>query len=360
MDPPPEVPPPPPRDWSLVDEDGPERPAPRGFIHLSVAKELYGVLQDLGADPEAIIAEAGLDPHLFGNPRNLISVFVLGNFLHLCAERTNCPHIGLLAGQRATLDSLRLVGSLMRASETLGSALQALEAHLKIQNRGAVVHMAVESGVAVMTFAPYEPMGKGAGYICEGGLATAVRMVRELCFPDWAPTEVLIPRREPADAGPYRRFFRAPVRFSEETAAVVFPAGLLSWRLPGADSSVRTVLEQRIRGLEQAAPDLVDELRRLVRAELSKRRSLTHEATERFSMNRRTLARHLYTLGTGYRTIADQVRFEVAQQLLAETDIPLVQISAALDFSEPAAFTHAFEKWSGAAPSVWRARHRTD
>ena len=94
MDPPPEVPPPPPRDWSLVDEDGPERPAPRGFIHLSVAKELYGVLQDLGADPEAIIAEADLDPRLFGNPRNLISVFVLGNFLHLCAERTNCPHIG--------------------------------------------------------------------------------------------------------------------------------------------------------------------------------------------------------------------------------------------------------------------------
>jgi hypothetical protein len=100
MDPPPEVPPPPPRDWSLVDEDGPERPAPRGFIHLSVAKELYGVLQDVGADPEAIIAEAGLDPHLFGNPRNLISVFVLGNFLHLCAERTNCPHISLLVGQQ--------------------------------------------------------------------------------------------------------------------------------------------------------------------------------------------------------------------------------------------------------------------
>ena len=109
MDPPPEVPPPPPRDWSLVDEDGPERPAPRGFIHLSVAKELYGVLQDVGADPEAIIAEADLDPRLFVSARNLLSITVLGNFLHLCAERTNCPHIGLLVGQRATLNSLRLV-----------------------------------------------------------------------------------------------------------------------------------------------------------------------------------------------------------------------------------------------------------
>src|SRR4051794_15639664 len=177
MDPPPEVPPPPPRDWSLVDEDGPERPAPRGFIHLSVAKELRGLLQDLGADPEAIIAEAGLDPHLFGNPRNLISVFVLGNFLHLCAERTNCPHIGLLVGQRATLNSLRLVGSLMRVSETLGEALRALEAHLKIQNRGAVVHVAVESGVAVLSFVPYERMGRGASHICEGGLVTAARAV---------------------------------------------------------------------------------------------------------------------------------------------------------------------------------------
>jgi AraC-like DNA-binding protein len=344
----------------LVDDAGPERPAPRGFIHLGVARELYGVLQDLGADPGAIIAEAGLDPRLFDNPRNLVSVVVLGNFLHLCAERTNCPHIGLLAGQRATLDSLRLVGSLMRASETLGSALQALESHLKIQNRGAVVHMAVKSGVAVLSFVPYEPMGKGAGYICEGGLATAVRAIRELCVSDWAPTEVLIPRREPADAGPYRRFFRAPIRFNEETAAVVFPAGLLSWRLPGAHPSARTALEQQILELERAAlPDLVDALRRLVRAELPRKRSSARAMAERLSLNRRTLTRHLHALGTGYRTVADQVRFGVAQQLLAETDIPLVQISTALDFSEPAAFTHAFEKWSGVAPSLWRARHRT-
>jgi AraC-like DNA-binding protein len=358
MDPPPEVPPPPPRDWSLVDEDGPERPAPRGFIHLSVAKELYGVLQDVGADPEAIIAEADLDPRLFVSARNLLSITVLGNFLHLCAERTNCPHIGLLVGQRATLNSLRLVGSLMKVSETLGDALRALEAHLKAQYRGAMVHVEVDSSVAVLSIALYEPMGRGAGHIYEGGLATLVGAVRELCVPDWAPSEVLIPRREPADAGPYRRFFRAPVRFNEETAAVVFPAGLLSWRLSGANPTARTGLEQRIRELERAAsPDLVDELRRIVRAEVLKKRPVAQEVAEHFSVDRRTLARHLHTLGTGYKTVADQVRFEVAQQLLAETDIPLVQISAALDFSEPAAFTHAFEKWAGVAPSIWRARH---
>ena len=135
MDLPPETPPPPSREWYLVDNAGPERPAPRGFIHLGVAPELYALLQDLGADPDALIIEAGLDPRLFASARNLLSITVLGNFLHLCAERTNCPHLRLLVGQQATLDSLRLVGSLMRASETLGDALRALEAHLNVRER---------------------------------------------------------------------------------------------------------------------------------------------------------------------------------------------------------------------------------
>jgi hypothetical protein len=158
MDPPPETPPPPSKNWSVVG-NGPERPAPRGFIHLSVAEKFYGVLQSL-ADPEAIIAEGGLDPRLFGSARNLVSMTVLGNFLHLCAERTNCPHIGLLIGQQATLDSLRLAGSLMRTSETVGDALRVIEAHLKVQYRGAAVRIEIEGGLAVLRLALCAPMGK--------------------------------------------------------------------------------------------------------------------------------------------------------------------------------------------------------
>jgi AraC-like DNA-binding protein len=164
----------------------------------------------------------------------------------------------------------------------------------------------------------------------------------------------------PADVGPYRTFFRAPVRFNAETAAVVFPAELLSRRLPTANASARTTIEQQIAELERAAaPDLVDDLRRVLRAELMTERSSARQVAGRFSVDKRTLSRHLHARGTAYKIIADEVRFEAVKQLLADTDIPVAQISAALDFSEPAAFTHAFERWSGVTPSVWRARHRT-
>jgi len=77
------------------------------------------VLAELGTSPERIIAEAGLDPRLFDDGNNLISFRALSHLLALCVERTNCPHFGLLVGQKATLSSLGLVGLLMRHAETL-------------------------------------------------------------------------------------------------------------------------------------------------------------------------------------------------------------------------------------------------
>jgi len=336
-----------------------ERPIPPGFIHLGVAQNIYGVLRELGADPEAIVAEAGLNPRLFDNADNLIAVKALGKLLLHCVERTNCPHFGILVGQKATLASLRLVGATMRVCDTVGDALRTLEAHLRVQNRGAVVQLEVRDSVAVLSFSPYEPGGEGAGLIAEGGLATSVQMMRDLCGADWAPSEVLIPRRPPANPDPYWACFRAPVRFDQETAALVFPAVMLTRRLPDANPALRRAFEQRLSEIERACPtDLVDELRRMLRTELLTRRSSATAVARQYAMHRRTLSRHLKAVGTGFRTVADEVRFEVTRQLLADTDIPLAQISAMLDFSEPAAFTRAFHRWSGATPSDYRAKHK--
>jgi AraC-like DNA-binding protein len=75
-------------------------------------------------------------------------------------------------------------------------------------------------------------------------------------------------------------------------------------------------------------------------------------------VNRRTLSRRLRAEGTSFRRLANEAQFRVAKQLLADTSISLTQISNCLDFSEPAAFTHAFRRWSGTTPSAWRRANR--
>ena len=99
---------------------------------------------------------------------------------------------------------------------------------------------------------------------------------------------------------------------------------------------------------EISVSDLVDELRRMLGEELSRRRA---SATDVARLKAEAA-------GTGFRAVADGVRFEIARQLIADTDISLAQISTMLDFSEPAAFTRAFHCWSGETPSDYRAKHK--
>jgi hypothetical protein len=117
---------------------------------------VYAALVQLDADPDGLLAELKLDPRRFGGGK-LVPYAALGRLITLAAERTNCPHLGLLVGQRATLASLGQLGVLMRHSDTVGDALRALVAHVGLQNWGAVIGLGIDSGVAVLSHAPYGP-----------------------------------------------------------------------------------------------------------------------------------------------------------------------------------------------------------
>jgi AraC-like DNA-binding protein len=295
-------------------------------------------------------------------PQDFIRVSALGDLLAHCAEVTRYPHLGISLGARASLDSLGTVGSLMRRCATLGEAIRALGAHLHILDRGTLVHLEKTDDTVVLACLQYGATGRGSGLIVECLLATVVSALRELCGADWAPSEVLLARRAPNEANAFRSFFRAPVRFNQEMTALVFPASFLGLRVSSADPELRLILERELRELEGAARnDLVDQLRRSLRKRLASGSCSCEEVSRRFSLHRRTMNRHLKAAGTGFRTVLDELRFEVARQLVSGTELPLAQISAALNFSEPAAFTRAFERWSGGiSPHRWRQLDHAD
>ncbi|WFT83611.1 AraC family transcriptional regulator [Methylobacterium sp. CB376] len=82
------------------------------------------------------------------------------------------------------------------------------------------------------------------------------------------------------------------------------------------------------------------------------------EVAEVIGFSRRTLSRRLKSEGATFKEVINEARFNVAKQLLVNTDMSLAEISAALEFSEPAAFTHAFRRWTGTTPSAWRKKHQ--
>ncbi len=120
------------------------------------AKAIAPILRGFGLDQDPVIREVGLDPRLLDDGTSVIPFAAPGRLYTLCAARTNCPHFGLLVGQRATILSLGLVGRLMQHSETVGEALRALVTNLSTQDRAGVPSLAGRDGTALLTFATYQ------------------------------------------------------------------------------------------------------------------------------------------------------------------------------------------------------------
>jgi AraC-like DNA-binding protein len=73
-------------------------------------------------------------------------------------------------------------------------------------------------------------------------------------------------------------------------------------------------------------------------------------------MHSRTLHRHLAESGTNFRALVDESRYEIARQMLDDTDRDVGQIACMLDYADTSAFARAFRRWSGTTPSGWRTR----
>ena len=330
----------------------------KGVIRIGIAREVGPLLREFGADPSEVIRHAGLDPELFDDENNVIPYAALGRVLTACVARTHCPHFGLLVGQRGTLSSLGAIGGLLQHSPTVGDALSALVRYLHLHDSGGAPTLFAYGDVVTLGYAIYEPGVESPEQIADCAIAVATNVLRTLCGRDWVPDEVLLPRHPTADLGPYRRVFRAPVRFDQETAALVFPTRWLDHRIADANPIFRQVFEAHVRELEAAgAGNWKETLRRVLRTEILTTRCSATTVAERFALHRRTLSRHLQAEGAGFQSLVDETRFEIARQLLSQTRIPLSEVAVALGYSEASAFTRAFRRWSGQSPAAWRSEH---
>ena len=334
------------------------RPA-EATLRIGATLALPEVLRSLGFDPAALFAEAGFDPALFDNPDNEVSFAARNRLLAHCVARTGCRHLGLLVGQQGGLQSLGLTGLLVKYSTDLGTALRGLVRYAHLHVRGATVALAVNGDSVMLSYDIHQPQAEAIDQVADGALAVLFNVVRALCGPDWKPTEVRFAHRRPEDVEPFRRFFRVPLRFDAEQNALVFSADWLNRRLPHDEPEVRRLLQKQIDSLEvRHCDDFPEQVRAVLRTALVTGHANADSVAALFSMHSRTLSRRLNAFGIGFRELADESRFEIAQQMLRDSAMDVSQVALLLDYADASAFTRAFRRWSGTTPARWRATRR--
>jgi AraC-like DNA-binding protein len=81
-------------------------------------------------------------------------------------------------------------------------------------------------------------------------------------------------------------------------------------------------------------------------------------AADVLSMHPRTLNRRLQRSGTSFRQLCDERHRTTAYQWLLDTEFPIAEIAARLQYADTLAFIRAFQRWSGSTPVAWRTARR--
>jgi AraC-like DNA-binding protein len=341
----------------LVADNRQSMPIPAGFMRVGGLTALPTLLAILGHDPNLVATRLGMDAELFHDPNTLIPIAECNRMIVGCADLTGREHFGLRLGQQVSLSSMGVTGQLARNAKDVGSALRDIVRYLHMHRSGVIAGLEIEDETAIFSHATYNPDFEG-DQTADRVLAGVCSMMRSMCGPEWTPDEVLVPHRRPRDAEPFSDYFRAPVRFNQEGAALVFANHWLQRPVRGADPDAYRKLANHLEQIDVSAEhDITDQLRRAVRTLLQNRKFSSVDVAQMFSIHRRTMGRRLKQNGTQFHLLLEEAKFQVARELIRHTDLPLVEIAAVLNYSEAGAFTRAFKRWSGISPSLWREKN---
>jgi AraC-like DNA-binding protein len=77
---------------------------------------------------------------------------------------------------------------------------------------------------------------------------------------------------------------------------------------------------------------------------------------KKLGFSRQTLFRRLKAEGATFREVLDELRHKLALDYLSGKQVSVNETAYLVGFSEPAAFSRAFKRWTGSSPRTMRLK----
>lgn len=327
----------------------------------SVLGLLYtaNALIDQGFDVNAIMQKHGLPIESIDATARIErarELEILNDFFSLTSD----PLIGLTIGQQMGLAGYGPISMLIISCKTTYDAcLMGIKYQALTYLFG---DMSLELGkpLSALVIEPMPVPQTIADFILLRDLSGTLRFINDIHKMNDLPfqlTEVHLTLAPPADKRRFEEVFKCPILFGQEQNKLVIETHYLNVAFPQANqNAVEMYREQCEKMLLESSSQEESVSRSLYRylSMFNYEIPSVIEAASTFGVSERTLRRQLKAEETNYQRILDEVRFEKAKHWLLYSQTPIEDISHKLGYQEPAAFNHAFKRWSDMTPSQYR------
>ncbi len=319
---------------------------------------LLGYLGAQGVSARQLQSVLRLDPldHLSEQGRVPLRLFELT--LDAGASLLNDPCLGAHAGTDCSRTPWGMVDYLGMSAANSREAVDAMQRYSRLLiDHGDMVLSEINSETACLSW--LLPARKQASrHVVEFFFANWYRVNKPMLDKGATRREVHFAHSAAGREQQMADLFEAPVKFGKKVNAVHFGRALLDQPTLYPHPAIYKSLEQAAR-IEmsnlQYEVRLIKEVRDCIIDQLADGVPRLEDISAQLGIGTRTLQRRLNSTATSYKSLVDATRRERSLRLMSQSELALLDISAALGFSDQSAFQKAFKRWYGQAPGRFRA-----
>ncbi len=335
-------------------------------VAAGIASRLMAMTVHMGASPRELATLSGVDPGELHDQDARVAMSKYIALMRAAKQLTNDPALALHFGETVDMQEFSVVGLLFHASETIAEGLE------QVRRYGHLV-TEVDADVGERFQWKREPDGtlwvadtrknpNDFPELTESTFARFMCMTRPLAG-EGLVREVHVTHPAPPYREEYNRIFGTPTVFESRWNALQLDEAGLTSRVSQQPRYVFGILsghtEALHKGLESSQTTR-GRVEALVVPILHTGAASVDYIASRLGMSRQTLFRRLKAEGVTFERVLDELRHELALRYLGGRKVSVNETAYLVGFSEPAAFSRAFKRWTGVSPKEIRLQKNID
>jgi AraC-like DNA-binding protein len=325
----------------------------RGLLEFAVRK---------GADRQALMDKAGLNAEELADQDGRVPMAKYVALMRAGIALSGDPALALHFGEAINIARVSIIGQIGRASETMSEAFVQLNRFVRLvvetENSGDYRFQKIDRDGA--TWIVDTRLNANAfPELTESAFAQLICHTREFGHDSNKPMVKLVhvTHARPKHWQEYERVFAAPVEFGRDWNAMQVEPEWTEYRVAREDQYLGTILRGHAEGLLkelEASRTVRAQVEAILLPRLPAGETGVEDIAAKMGVSRQTLYRKLKDEGVTYEQALDRLRRRMALHCLNDRKLSVNETAYLVGFSDPAAFSRAFKRWTGSSPGKHR------
>jgi AraC-like DNA-binding protein len=309
-----------------------------------------------GIDIIPICRALDIDPATFSDLTGRISLDRLCRLMETCALIANDEAFGLKTADHFRPGATGPYGYGLITAPTALDFFRFMGDHEQYVSEASFAKLTINEHGAENVWT-YSPLIVKRDQFVDMGTALLIARLHPILGSSIEQVEIGLERHKPKNAALYREKLTKKVSFGKRINSIRLPPELFSRANPNADPQLFRLMDLQCRTLHTSLSkdrDFVTQLKDYLLTRVSESAISLAEVADYFHMSERTLQRRLAENETSLNDLRDDIRRELADRLLSESELSAGEIAHRLGYSAPSAFTRSTLRWFGKTPRDYR------